>query len=80
MSAFTNAKRDFPLGAKVEVVVPVNPDWDDFPHLNKVVCGHEMFRDDEDSPIICVCLVSTVNPLVRWFPPKSLVKVSGSRR
>lgn len=72
MTAFEKALMDFPVGTKVDVPKYLS-DWDS-PQCNKVVCGHACFRDSEDDPIICVCLVSTHQARAGWFDPKDLRK------
>ena len=74
MTPFEKAQQKFPVGSKVNVPAN-NPPWGDYPQCDKVVCGHLRFRDSEDDPIICVCLVSTTGAQAGWFYPKELKKV-----
>ena len=71
-SAFEAALRKFPVGTKVEVRTP-RPEWNPGYPCNKVVCGHVRYRDSDDDPMVCVCLVSITGCVAGRFVPDNLM-------
>jgi len=69
---FAKSLVDFPVGCKVEVLNTSLEKWHPGYSCDKVVCGHVRFRDSEDHPMLCVCLVSTSGTHSGWFNPEQL--------
>lgn len=74
ISPFDRARAEFPVGCKVETNSE-RPEWSSDIHADRVVCGYARFRDSEDDPIICVCLLSTQRAFAGWFTPAALKRI-----
>jgi hypothetical protein len=77
MTPYKAAKKKFPLGTKVEVKTDM-PEWNPGYPCDKVVCGHERYRDSDDDPLVCVALVSLSDARAGWFPPDNLILAKGA--
>jgi len=72
-TAHDAAVEKFPVGCKVRVRTD-RPEWNDRPQCDQVVCGHVRYRDSDDDPMVCVCLVATTGAVAGWFTPDNMIR------